>query len=89
MPPQHLDLFPERQELLATLKEAGFDAKEARGPFGFGIPGQWIMKKYQAGSSWVGEMQAVLNNTLELQFDGQQMDLAMKPEIYGDVSIIK
>ncbi len=81
------------KEILSALKEGGFDAKEARGPLGFGIAGQWVMvrdlRKYQAHPSWVGEVQAVLNDALGLNFDGQEMDpvMAAKSELYGDISI--
>jgi hypothetical protein len=88
-------LFDEEAEIFGTqileaLKESGFDAKEMRGPFGFGIPGQWILvrdlKEYQTERSWVGDVQAALNSTVGVNFDGQQMEPTMKPE-YGEVSI--
>jgi hypothetical protein len=79
------------KQLLEVIRESGFNAKEARGPFGLGIPGQWILvrdlKKYETAPSWVGELQAALNNTSRFYFNGQQMDPAMKPEIFGDISI--
>jgi hypothetical protein len=77
-------------QILEALKESGFDAKEMRGPFGFGIPGLWILvrdlKKYQTERSWVSDVQAALNSTVGVNFEGQQMEPTMKPE-YGEVSI--
>ena len=32
-----------KEQMLAVLKDAGFDAEEKRGPMSFGIPGQWIL----------------------------------------------
>lgn len=79
------------KQILKALNEAGFDAKEVRGPFGFGISGQWIMvrdlKKYQNTRSWIGSIQAALdNNNSGVNFDGQQMDSTWKPEM-GEVCI--
>jgi len=52
------------KQLLEVLKDSGFNSKEARGPFGFGIPGEWILvrdlRKYQTGPSLVGELQEAL-----------------------------
>src|SRR5271169_6317657 len=79
------------KQILEALNEARFDAKEIRGSFGFGIPGQWVLlrdlKKYQTERSLVGEVQAALNTTTGVIFDGQQMDSTWKPE-FGEVSIV-
>jgi hypothetical protein len=78
------------KQILEALNESGFDAKEIRGPFGFGISGQWILvrdlKKYQAGPSWVGDVQTAFNTIVGMNFDGQQMESTLQPE-YGEVSI--
>jgi hypothetical protein len=79
------------KQILESLNEAGFDAKEIRGSFGFGIPGQWILlrdlEKYQHEPSWIGDVQAALNSTAGVSFDGRQMDSTWKPE-FGEVAIV-
>ena len=78
------------KQILEALNQAGFDAKEVRGPFGFGSSGQWIvvrdLKKYQNTQSWLGSVQAALNNNTGVYFDGVQADSTWKPEL-GEVSI--
>jgi hypothetical protein len=78
------------KQIFEALKEAGFNAQEIRGPFGFGVPGQWIvvrdLKKLQSEPSWVGAVQAALTDSLGLEFDGRQMDSTFKPE-FGEVLI--
>jgi hypothetical protein len=70
------------KELLSSFKEAGFEAKDVRGPMGFGVSGQWILvrdlKLYQTTPSWVGEVQAILKGALGLEFDGREMDASFK-----------
>ena len=79
------------KQILLTLRDSGFNAREVRGAFSFGMSGQWIvardLKKFQNGPSWVGAVQAALNTVLGLNFDGQQMDDTFKPE-FGEVSIV-
>jgi hypothetical protein len=79
------------KQILEALNEAGFDAKEVRGPFGFSIPGQWVvvrdLQKYQNKLLWVGSVQDALNSTTGVNFDREQMDSTWKPE-YGEVSIV-
>ena len=79
------------KQLLGTLRDSGFDAKEVRGGFSFGSAGQWVavrdLKKFQTGPSWVGDLQTALNQSLGIVFDGQQMDASFKDE-FGEVAII-
>jgi hypothetical protein len=62
------------KQILQTLNDSGFVAKEVRGAFSFGISGQAILardlEKFQAGPSWVGAVQAALNTSLGLNFEG-------------------
>jgi hypothetical protein len=79
------------KQILETLIDSGFPAKEIRGPFSFGMTGQVMLardfKKWQNGPSWVGDVQAALNASLGLAFPGYQMDSTFKSE-YGDISIV-
>jgi hypothetical protein len=79
------------QQILQALIDSGFVAKEVRGAFSFGMSGQAILardlEKFQTGPSWVGAVQAALNTSLGLNFEGRQMDASFKPE-FGEVSII-
>ena len=88
-------LFDEEAEQFArqladVLNAAGFQATVVRGPFSFGLPGQWIvardLHKWQAGPSYVGFIQEGLRSVLHLEFGGQQMDGTFS-ESWGDVAI--
>jgi hypothetical protein len=88
-------LFDEEAEQFAkqladVLNAAGFQATVVRGPFSFGLPGQWILardlRKWQTGPSYVGFIQRGLSAVLHLDFEGNQMDATFS-ESWGEVGI--
>jgi hypothetical protein len=78
------------RQLADTLEAAGFQATVIRGPFSFGIPGQWILvkdlQKWQSEPSYVGFIQAGLKSVLQLDFEARQMDGSFSDN-WGDVAI--
>lgn len=77
------------QDVLATLKAAGFDAKEERGPMSFGVPGQWVIipdASWFNRATYVGAIQAAFLEATGILFDGRVKPPYLKIE--ADVSVI-
>ncbi|MFZ1964848.1 MAG: hypothetical protein WAU78_15520 [Roseiarcus sp.] len=77
------------RQILAVLKDSGYDAKEppnGQGAVSFGLPGQWIMFKdpdFATKPSYAGSIQAAFKQVLNILFDGT----AWKSD-FPDVSVL-
>jgi hypothetical protein len=64
------------KQVLAVLKDAGFDAKKGHGPMTFGERGAWIvvrdLPRLNAVPSAIGAMQGAFRDILHIQFDGAE-----------------
>jgi hypothetical protein len=74
------------RQVIAALKDSGFDVTEGRGPFGFGERGAWIavrdLEKVKAAPSAIGAVQGAFRDILHIQFDGGE-----RKEGYPDVDV--
>jgi hypothetical protein len=77
------------KDVEAALKAAGYDVKEERGAFSFGIPGQWMMvpdRFWFERPTYAGEIQTALQKATGVLFDGQARPPDFKIE--GDVVLV-
>ncbi len=79
------------KQILQVSIDSGFPAKEVRGALSFGVTGQVIamrdFEKLQNKPSWVADVQAALETSLGLDFNGSLLNSTFKPE-FGEVSVI-
>jgi hypothetical protein len=64
------------RQVISVLNESGFQAKEASGPMGFGIPGAWIVvrdfERLKHEPSAAGAIQVAFREICGISFDGAQ-----------------
>jgi hypothetical protein len=74
------------RQIIAVLKDSGFDVTEGRGPFGFGERGAWIvvrdLEKVKTSPTAIGAVQGAFRDILHIQFDGGE-----RKEGYPDVDV--
>jgi hypothetical protein len=64
------------KQVIAVLKDGGFDASEGHGPMTFGVRGAWIVVRdiqpLKTAPSAVGAIQSAFRDILHIEFDGVQ-----------------
>jgi hypothetical protein len=64
------------KQVIAVLKDAGFDTKQGDGPMTFGERGAWIvvrdLQRYKTTPTAIGAIQGAFRDILHVQLDGSQ-----------------
>src|ERR1700736_1404367 len=64
------------KQVISVLRDAGFDATEGRGAFGYGNRGAWILvkdlAKVNSAPNVIGAIQGAFRDVLHIQFDGME-----------------